>query len=1063
MKQRSQQILLGAFALTLVACGGASGGSGGAGSFRILEASNGFGQLLPYQIVPLNPDGTINGTPGAATVDIRDMETLRSNLVSTPGGSNLIEPVALWNSSPVLASGMSGNHYIYVRFTQAIEIDSVLSSSVTSANGLTSNIRVVMVNPDPMVGGKEVIAGRGFINGQTYGSVDPMDPTRNVLEQWITTDSAGKPVASDARGLGFPGTEGDETGQENLVRPDTFVFVVDTSLDGLGAHDTFPAGTQILMEMGENVFSVSGRGLAEAGVATSSVDDGMGGDSIPPRILNSDVDNNPTTMASSTIIPGNGDLDQDPETNIELTFTEPVNLLTLGEFDNGGFPGASSPITIQFGPSVNVVSVPFFLEPASVFDFTRVILDPAYPFPGRPAVATASTCDDFARVDVTLNVQGSGNIQDLRGNDLAESVTTFFTTGLAPGLVNNPVLPDAIILGRRDGISVVDMNGFGQGPGSPIFDPNNHFIPGNTTFPLNLNAAIQSSVLVPPLVLGTCTFNGGSQGAFTLAVDSNLSDLVARAPLIEDVGDMALGHSLDNTFNNGAPFGCQAGGGNLCAITGLKSLAIQITGSSSVVQPSTPTNQNSGTMVSFSGGENLVSWAPHPNPPALVFPPLCSSPMIGAFEPTQAFDSNGFAVTNFLTPGASVLGNKAANMPPINIPSTEQNAFFQGPISNGTTCANFAIRQQIGNFLYVIDRSRREVVIFNSNRMFVLDRIPLSDPTSLAMAPSLDILAVTNNRSDSVSFINTDPASPLFHQVIRTERVGARPTGIAWSPDNEDILVCNQGDGSMNIISAFTLSTRKVVSNQLSSPVDVVITPRQAFQIGLNRGVYFAYIMNADGTVAVFESGPDGVNGIGFDDVVASLPFIFTNPKAIMADASQLASSFYVAHENQLDPFTGAGTGLRGGAITRVRQNSGLAFPVPLGSGALTGPSLRDIQYVVTASIGSDELTGIPVDLCFDNLKNLAGLPNISSQFSAPPVKLFNGKSIVKAGAPPRPAVGAQYIFAAIPNSNEAGGAGVVDVIDLNGFRRTDTNRFVDGIQSIPANGVTKVVDFFRQ
>jgi len=428
-------------------------------------------------------------------------------------------------------------------------------------------------------------------------------------------------------------------------------------------------------------------------------------------------------------------------------------------------------------------------------------------------------------------------------------------------------------------------------------------------------------------------------------------------------------------------------------------------------------------------------------------------------------------VTNFLTPGAQVMGNKDANQPPLNILSSEQNAFFLGPgfIPNNisgvaTGCVPYAMRQQIGNFLYVIDRARREIVVFNSNRMFVLDRIPLSDPTSLAMAPTLDLLAVTNNRSDSVSFINTDPGSPLFHQVVKTERVGNRPTGIAWSPDNEDILVCNQGDGSMSILSAFTLSTRKVVSNQLTSPIDVVITARQSFGIGLNRGVYFAYIMNADGSVAVFESGPDGVNGIGFDDVVASLPFTFTNPKAIMADASQTASAFFVAHENKLDPFTGQPSGMTGGAITRVRQNSGSMFPVPLTGSGLGGPSLRDIQYGVTVSIGSDQLTGIPVDLCFDNMKNTAGLPNISNSRSAPPLKLFNGKSIVKAATPlPRPAVTPQYLFVAIPNSNEAGGAGVVDVIDLNGFLRTDTNRITPGIQSIPANGVTHVVDFFRQ
>ena len=95
------------------------------------------------------------------------------------------------------------------------------------------------------------------------------------------------------------------------------------------------------------------------------------------------------------------------------------------------------------------------------------------------------------------------------------------------------------------------------------------------------------------------------------------------------------------------------------------------------------------------------------------------------------------------------------------------------------------------------------VIIDNqsSNRFTVIDRVRTPEPTSLAMAPNLDFLAVTNEGADQVTFIDTDPSSATFHEVVRTVPVGVGPTGIAWESGNEDIFVCNQADGSVTIIS----------------------------------------------------------------------------------------------------------------------------------------------------------------------------------------------------------------------------------------------------------------------
>ena len=59
----------------------------------------------------------------------------------------------------------------------------------------------------------------------------------------------------------------------------------------------------------------------------------------------------------------------------------------------------------------------------------------------------------------------------------------------------------------------------------------------------------------------------------------------------------------------------------------------------------------------------------------------------------------------------------------------------------------------------------------------------------------------------------------------------------------------------MSIISAATLEVRKEVRSQLSRPFEVCITPRQIPGYGFARNVYFAYILNRTGSIALFESG----------------------------------------------------------------------------------------------------------------------------------------------------------------------------------------------------------------
>jgi hypothetical protein len=140
--------------------------------------------------------------------------------------------------------------------------------------------------------------------------------------------------------------------------------------------------------------------------------------------------------------------------------------------------------------------------------------------------------------------------------------------------------------------------------------------------------------------------------------------------------------------------------------------------------------------------------------------------------------------------------------------------------------------------------------------------------------------------------------------------------------------------------------------------------------------------------------------------------------------------------------------------------------PLPLNVQSVALPNFRDMSMEVRISIGPNELTGIPVDLAFDNLRNFGGLPNLASVFSAGVPAPLNGKSLVRAvgAVGPMGVNQCRYLFVAVPNPTTAS-EGNVDVIDIagGGAARFDTNAHEDGIQSIPVEAVDVLMDYFRQ
>jgi len=611
------------------------------------------------------------------------------------------------------------------------------------------------------------------------------------------------------------------------------------------------------------------------------------------------------------------------------------NVPRLPRVVNGlpNLPFPNSGVTSVLNVNLGTLYIPFDCRPVNSNNLATYRFRPLISLPPNASVdvlvrsltlnTNTTTTNGTAVTDLSGNTYDG---QDLDADDVPDQtdLTVTFTTGPGAGLVNIPVSPEVIYwLPDGNGIGAIDLNGRGfttNTPGAladrrdvaPIVTKvwigligcevnpgglNQVNGQGLIAWPGNAATPIDPCTTLPmlefahnrfyyPVGLGSYTYgptvnptrgdawyapndpgnpgtpvagvNEGSSGFETLCRDSN-GDVVLTGREFGKVGrvnDLIVGQFLDQIyFDQQNPF---LPGLHLSFMFGGAGIA-----------------------------NNSISDPPFPNPPPLRY--WFGMPEVGVVPDPINPENPPLLIEGeevFLGPRAAI-GYVYLQPNDTNPNSFDQSIFphfHVGPSpQSATQVFTYSSRQQIGNFLYATDSTNGVVHAINSNTMRVITSIQTPDPTGLAIAPDMSRIYVTNFANDMVSVIASNPLDVNFHKEIARINVGRGPRAICVQPEHEEIFVCNYLGNSVSLINDVDLKVRKTIDQLISAPYDVEATPRQIeptspsplspTMIGWACGLYFAYISNATGnSVVVYESGPDGPQGIGIDGVRGSLP-----------------------------------------------------------------------------------------------------------------------------------------------------------------------------------------------
>jgi hypothetical protein len=1011
MKNSSQKFWLSlAVASSLFALPNCSGGQKGdpnnRGSFEVLEISTGSTPIYPYRVRKVDSFGL----PSNEILEINEMSDLKDNA----NGNNLVLPAGIFaEGAPKLPSGDPGNHFLKVRFSHDLMASSVLSTSSGSVTNSFLTTAVALLAYDSNTEVTTSLVGRGFVGGQTVindgqGNFDLVrvfedDGEGNIVVLDTYTDSNGVTRAIPAAVKdGFPKGFTNDVG---LISNKTFLFVADTDED-LATLESFPsaAGDNTLIRIIiSNAVLDTENHILEKEVATATT---VGADNRPPDVLG-------FVSGALQINPGNNQTNVDPTAPILVRFNKPIQPTDFGTFyDKTNLVPSGGGATISVTIAANSFTVIYYADPLTSGDFCNYRVVPAYNLPGESTINFSVNNAVIRGLDTTF---------------LGNTVATAYTTAKGPGIVNAPVAPDALyvgMVGSRPGIKIIDLNGFGQTTGGYIVDPSGNNPPvfdwrNTTRFQFNPNIGAPGLVpnLSKPSDLNASGLDCGSPGVFRLIQDSSGETLLLGAPVLGSVADIHIGNSLDLIFNN-------------------ENINVNASRANHVDAFAAPARANGYTSV------------PHPNPPRLLFPPPNPSRSIFGEEPTAAPSCTTQPINLLVSgnpegpPGLGLFGH--------TIDTFNGPAARPGSPPPPTPSCPFSFRQQIGHFLYVLDGDNQQILVVNSNRMTVLDTIRLSGPVDLAMSPTLHRLAVSNAGSGSVSFIDIDPTSSTFHQVTGETRVAPGPGSICWQPDGEDVLVVHPKTNQLSVINAIDLTVTKTASGFLNNPIGIACADVHLAPRGNATGLYFAYILNSNGTVAVFESGPDGVNGIGFNDIIGTIPDqLFRNPRGITIDLISNLSGVYISHSDE------QGRGM----VSRLEMtvSPGMQPLSPNSGGFLLPPTYRQKVWKITQTFGGvtptnptrDQLSGrSPGDICLDEMINTADLPNQVTPRNgviASSPGLVSEKGLYKTGLPIAP----KFLFIAIRDR------GMIDVFSVASAEK---------VRTIDLGGVPAVVSsYWRQ
>jgi len=610
-------------------------------------------------------------------------------------------------------------------------------------------------------------------------------------------------------------------------------------------------------------------------------------------------------------------------------------------------------------------------------------------------------------IPTPINMGITGLLQgDVSSVGPAAAVSETFTVDDGGRYVNAPVAPNALYYAMGPyGLGVVDLDGNGFTTNNPDFSKealvtchrfynvNGNAASGSGSNPIT-NPNNQSSFAArakrmgdliggvtntPYIGIGANTpmpgINEGSTGIDEIVKDSNGNPQLFPDPegstKYVNITDVELGDFLDSIyFDRGNPWAH-------------KSLHLS------------PTNLNA--IGNFAN--NLINTPPTPNPPPLSIPiGLRATDVIldefdlsseGAFVImgkevfTLDLMTLGIGRANYtgfihLKPaGSSQVDTpfppNAANWLNGMMLPQKTNFMNLGPVADSCTFALnwfYGSRQQIGNFLFVADKTNDAVQVLNSNTFDVITTLTsLNAPDAVAVSPDLTKLYISNSGGQSVSVYNVNPRSDKFLYSIANIWVGSQPKGICAQCDGEDVFVCNYGSNSISIINPTTNTVRKTVSALLNKPWDMVCGPRQS-TFGFQTGVYHAYISNFGGdNILIYESGPDGIGGIGYDDVLDPVPdkgpggqplAAINDPRGLCWDPTMfqnptLSGGCYVAHRS-------GSYGMISRIMFKAQQApNGPIFLIP-NSGSVGGtPGFGKRVFLVTSQWGgsSNPLSGM--------------------------------------------------------------------------------------------------------